>query len=167
MTKKLEQKFKGEGIPTTAKVSPHTGNLQAVWRASENPLTPHVTWGTLGIGRRHRVVETTSPCFCRRESPHVHLFLWGKAQALHPGNQLRGWLSTPTSPALHVPAWTCSPLWRVRRVISQGPGLQKGWIAWPGSVLQREAKGAHSEAVSDWLKPWFCPTQAWTSCIPY
>lgn len=26
MAKKLEQKFKGEGIPTTAKVNPHAGN---------------------------------------------------------------------------------------------------------------------------------------------
>lgn len=84
MAKKLEQKFKGEGIPTTAKVSP----LQAGRRASESPLTPHATRGTLGIGSRHRVVETTSPCFCRKESPHLFRgLLCGEAQALQHGSQ--------------------------------------------------------------------------------
>lgn len=55
MTKKLEQKSKGEGIPTTAKVRASMGTFAG---SLEGPLTPHVTRG--------RNVETTSPCFCRR-----------------------------------------------------------------------------------------------------
>lgn len=55
VTKKLEQKSKGEGIPTTAKVR---ASMRTFAGSLEGPLTPHVTRG--------RKVETTSPCFCRR-----------------------------------------------------------------------------------------------------
>lgn len=37
MAKKLEQKPKGEGIPTTAKVSPHVGSLGARMGGFEGP----------------------------------------------------------------------------------------------------------------------------------
>lgn len=179
MAKKLEQKFKGEGIPTTAKVSP----LQARWRASESPLTPHATRGTLGIGSRHRVVETTSPCFCRKESPHLFRgLLCGEAQALQhwepdfPGVPCRGrrqptclptvllgaWPSTSASPALPRP---CSPLGRVRKE-SQEPGSwaaeRPGILAWGAQFSCRERREHTVKAVSDWLKPSFCPAQAGT-----